>query len=102
MNQLELEADEPGYYSYWASGKDCGTGAVGWFASAADATRHAEASFNRAMGQYRPEQRPRMLRATARLLIAGPDRGLWRDLSQEDRNTFTAHHPWMTGEQHAS
>jgi hypothetical protein len=99
MNQLSLEADEPGYYSYWASGQSCGTGAVGWFPSAAAAREHAAASFHRGYRSWREDQRPVLQRVDVRLLVAGPDRGRWGDLSQEIRNQFTAHHPWCAQEE---
>jgi len=98
MNQLSLEPDEPGYYSYWASGQSCGTGAVGWFPNAAAARIHAAESFQRGYRSWREDQRPVLQRVDVRLLVPGADRGAWRDLSQEDRNHFTAHHPWMAQE----
>lgn len=94
-HQLSLEADEPGYYSYWAEGRGCGTGAVGWFARAEDAEAHARASFDRAFVAYRNvTDRPTVDRVGVRLLVPGKDRGAWRDLSQEDRNLYSADHPW--------
>ena len=102
MNQLELEADEPGYYSYWASGPGCGSGAVGWFASAAEARIHAAESFQRGYAKWPVDMKPRLQRVEVRLLVPGEDRGAWGELSQHERNGYMKDHPWMTGGQHAS
>lgn len=96
--QLALSAPAPGYYSCWAETRNrmAGSGGVTWHPDEESARAYAVASFDRGYRSWKPEQRPLAEVVRAELLVPGPDRGPWGQLTQQQRNDFTKDHPWFT------
>lgn len=92
---LTVDPEAPGYYSWWATGPSCGTGAVSWFESHAAAVAHGLASFERAYAKWKPENRPACTRSDAKLLAPGPDRGSWISLPDDLRYPHGKDAPWF-------
>jgi hypothetical protein len=95
--QLALTVPTPGYYSCWAETRNrcAGSGGVTWHPDEDAARAHAVASFNRGYRSWQPGTAPVAERVRVDLLVPGPDRGAWRDLSQAQRGEFTEDHPWF-------
>lgn len=98
--QLAMAVPEPGYYSCWAETKNrmSGAGGVSWHPDEASARAHAAASFDRGYRSWPEERRPRAEVVRVELLVPGPNRGRWADLTQEQRDDYTKDHPWFTSD----